>query len=171
MPWTRKARLFWPLAVTVLLADCASKRIAETALTPAHVPHRLFGEVVRLTLAYNPGAAMSLSLGPYSRLGFSLLAVAALVVLAGLYRRLPRGAELAAAGLALVAGGALGNALDRLRSARGVVDFMDVGVGAARFWTFNVADMAITVGAIFLAIALSRPTREKKEAGPPDRAV
>jgi signal peptidase II len=132
MPWTRKACLFWPLATSVLLADCASKRIAETALTPAHVPHWLFGEIARLTLAYNPGAAMSLSLGPYSRLGFSLLAVAALVLLAGLYRRLPRGAELATAGMALVAGGALGNALDRLRSARGVVDFIDVGIGAAR---------------------------------------
>jgi signal peptidase II len=70
-----------------------------------------------------------------------------------------------------VAGGALGNALDRLRSARGVVDFIDVGVGAARFWTFNVADMAITVGAIFLVIALSRPMLEKNGAGPPDGAV
>jgi signal peptidase II len=170
MPWTRKARLFWPLAITVLLADCASKRIAETALTPAHVPHRLFGEVVRLTLAYNPGAAMGLSLGPYSRLGFSLLAVAALVALASLYRGLHRDAALAA-GLALVAGGALGNALDRMRSARGVVDFIDVGIGAARFWTFNVADIAITVGAIVLAVGLSRPTPEDEESGPPHRAV
>jgi len=97
---------------------------------------------------------------------FSLLAVAALVVLACLYRRLPSGARLATAGLALVAAGALGNALDRLRSARGVVDFIDVGIGGSRFWTFNVADMAITVGAVFLAVALSRPTPEDEVAGP-----
>jgi signal peptidase II len=171
MPWTPKARVFWPLAATVLLADCASKRIVETALTPAHIPHPLLGDVVRLTLTYNPGAAMSLSLGPYSRLGFSLLAVAGLAVLARVYRRLPRGAELAAVGLALVAGGALGNALDRLRSARGVVDFIDVGLGATRFWTFNVADMAITAGAIALAVALSRPTPTNEAAGPPRRAA
>jgi signal peptidase II len=169
MPWTRKARVFWPLAATVLLADCASKRIAESALAPAHLPHRLLGEVVRFTLTYNPGAAMGLSLGPHSRLGFSLLAVAALVALVGLYRRLPRGAELATAGLALVAGGALGNAFDRLRSARGVVDFIDVGVGAARFWTFNVADIAITVGAIVLALGLSRPLVTDEGAALPPR--
>lgn len=42
--------------------------------------------------------------------------------------------------LALVAGGAMGNLIDRLRSPRGVVDFIDVGIGDARFWTFNVAD-------------------------------
>src|SRR5262249_22207469 len=171
MLWTRKARLFWPLAVSVLLADCASKRIAETALTPADTPHRLLGEVVRLTLTYNPGAAMSLSLGPYSRLGFSLVALVALVLLAGLYRGLPRGAMLATAGLALVAAGALGNALDRLRSARGVVDFIDVGLGAARFWTFNVADVAITVGAILLAVGLSRPTPVEEGSDLPHHAA
>src|SRR5262245_39307436 len=166
MPWTRKARLFWPLAVTALLADCASKLIAETALTPPHVPHPLLGEVVRFTLAYNPDGAMSLSLGPYSRLGFSLLALAALIILAGLYRRLPGAAGLAPAGLALVTAGALGNALDRLRSARGVVDFIDLGIGAARFWTFNLADLAITVGAIVLVLGFGRPTAAE-EARPP----
>jgi signal peptidase II len=162
MPWPPKARIFWPLAASVFLTDCASKRVVESVLAPAYVPHDVVGDFVRLTLAYNPGAAMSLSLGPYSRLGFSLLAAAALIVLGALYRRLPTGALLGAAGLALVTGGALGNALDRLRSARGVVDFIDVGVGGLRFWTFNVADMAITVGAVLLAFTLvrSRPTAE-----------
>jgi signal peptidase II len=171
MLWTRKARVFWPLAATVLLTDCTTKVIAETTLAPSHVPHPLLGELVRLTLTYNPGAAMSLSLGAYSRLGFFLLAIAALAVLVGLYSRLPRGAVRASAGLALVAGGALGNAVDRLRSPRGVVDFIDVGFGAARFWTFNVADIAIIVGAIVLAVCLSRPTPADNGAGPSNRAA
>ena len=56
------------------------------------------------------------------------------------YRRTAPDARLRAAALALVAGGAMGNLIDRLRSPRGVVDFINVGIGDARFWTFNVAD-------------------------------
>jgi signal peptidase II len=156
MKWTRKARCFWPLAAAILLTDCATKQVAEVTLIAPHVPHPLLGEFLRLTLTYNSGGAMGLSVGPYSRIAFLLFAVVALVVLATLYRRLPDHRGLPAAGLALITGGALGNAFDRLRSARGVVDFIDVGVGDARFWTFNVADVAITAGAILLGLALSR---------------
>lgn len=162
---TLKARCFWPLAGVILLTDCATKRIAETVLPPAHVPHEVLGRIIRFTLTYNPGAALGLSLGSYSRLGFSVLALLALIVLGVLYRRLPRSSGLASAGLALVTGGALGNALDRLRTPRGVVDFIDVGLGNARFWTFNVADMAITVGAVLLAVALSRPLAVEEHGG------
>jgi signal peptidase II len=152
--WTPKSRRFWPLFLLVLLADCGTKRAAEIHLVPAHVPHELLGEIVRLTLAYNPGAAMSLSLGGHSRLGFSILAVAALVVLGHMYRRTSPGDRVAAAGLAMIASGALGNLLDRLRSPRGVVDFIDVGIGDLRFWTFNLADVGIICGAILLVLAL-----------------
>ena len=55
---------------------------------------------------------------------------------------------------ALAWGGAAGNLIDRFRSPRGVVDFIDIGVGDVRFWTFNVADSAVTVGAILLALVL-----------------
>ena len=156
MTWTPKARRFWPLFALVLLTDCATKRAAELHLVPAQVPHEFLGEMVRLTLAYNPGAAMSLSLGAHSRLGFSLLAIVALVVMAHLYRRTAPGDRQAGAGLALIAAGAVGNLLDRIRSERGVVDFIDVGWGGWRFWTFNVADMAILLGAAVLVLALHR---------------
>ena len=87
MALTPKARRFWPLFFLVLLTDCATKRAAEMHLLPAHVPHEFLGEIVRLTLAYNPGAAMSFSLGAHSRIGLSLLALGALLVMAYLYRR------------------------------------------------------------------------------------
>lgn len=164
MPWTRKACYFWPVAIVILLTDCATKRVAEVALVPAHVPHPVLGQVVRLTLTYNRGGAMSLSFGPHSRLLLSTIAVIAVVVLGLLYRRLPSGLALPALGLALVTGGALGNAFDRLRSTRGVVDFIDVGLGASRFWTFNVADIAITLGAVLVAFALSRPAISRTHA-------
>jgi signal peptidase II len=55
-----------------------------------------------------------------------------------------------------VLGGAIGNLLDRLTRTEGVVDFIDIGVGSIRFWTFNVADMGVTVGAIGVLWALWR---------------
>src|SRR2546429_9400340 len=66
--------------------------------------------------------------------------------------------------LALVCAGAVGNVIDRVRSARGVVDFVDVGIGSARWPTFNVADSAITVGAIALAVSLWLEGRAQERA-------
>jgi len=62
--------------------------------------------------------------------------------------------------LGLAWGGAAGNLIDRLKSTRGVVDFVDIGVGDVRFWTFNVADSAVTIGAITLAFVLWREDRQ-----------
>jgi signal peptidase II len=148
---TRKVRWFWPVLLTLLLTDCATKRLASERLVE-HQPLPVVGDVVRLTLAHNPYAAMGISLGRYSRVGFGILAAAAVVVLIRMYRAAPAGDATLAAGLALVAGGALGNLIDRVRSTRGVVDFIDIGVGEHRFWIFNVADIGVTVGAITLAV-------------------
>ncbi len=171
MRWTRKARCFFPVALGIVLTDCATKRVAEATLAPAHVPHPVLGDIVRFTLTYNPGAAMSLSLGSHSRVGFSILAGAALLLLGVLYHRLSPGRGLAATALAVVTGGALGNALDRLRSARGVVDFIDVGVGGARFYIFNFADIAITLGAVLLILVLVRSNGKDEHDGLSGRAA
>jgi signal peptidase II len=53
-----------------------------------------------------------------------------------------------------VCGGAIGNLIDRIRSAQGVVDFIDIGIGDTRWPTFNVADMAVSIGAFLLAWVL-----------------
>lgn len=147
--------MFWPLFLVILLADCATKRIAEERL-PMYVPHEIVGEAVRFTLSYNPGAATGISFGPYSREILSILALAIIFALILYLRRVgPHDRSLAAA-LALVIGGALGNLLDRLRSDLGVVDFIDLGVGGFRFYTFNLADLGVTSGAVLLAIILWR---------------
>jgi signal peptidase II len=133
-----------------------------------NVPHQVLGEVLRFTLAYNPGAAFSMSLGPYSRWIFGGFALVALVVLWRLYRMTGAGARagdrLRVLALGLAFGGAAGNLIDRVRSAAGVVDFIDIGVGDVRFWTFNLADSAVTVGAVVLAWSLSREERETAAA-------
>lgn len=157
-----KARWFWPVFGTVVLADCSTKRWIVSSLSGDPGPHPLLGDLLQLTLAYNPDAAMSLSFGSASRLVFCGVALVALLVLFRLYHRTPSNAVMRAVALALVAGGALGNLLDRMRSARGVVDFIDIGVGQSRFWTFNLADMGVTVGALLLAVVLWREDRAQR---------
>lgn len=149
----KKARLFWPLLLGLLVADCGTKRIAEESLQ-LHRPTEVMGDVVRFTLAYNPGAAFGIDVGPASRVVFTLLTVVALVALLAMYRATPPSHRIQLTALALISGGALGNLYDRLRGPLGVVDFIDIGVGGTRFWTFNVADAGITVGAILLALSL-----------------
>jgi signal peptidase II len=128
------------------------------------VPHHVVGDWLRLTLAYNEGGAMGLSLGPFSRLAFTLLAFGALAVLYRLYRHTPPTAMLRASALALLIAGAVGNLVDRIRSPHGVIDFIDVGVGPLRFWTFNLADTWITLGAVLLATVLWRARRPEGAA-------
>jgi signal peptidase II len=152
--FARKARWFWPVSATLVLADCSTKELVESVLRAQPGPRAVLGDWLRLTLVFNTGAALNLDLGSWSRIVFSVLASIAIILLFRLYQRTAPNAALRAAALALVAGGALGNLLDRIRSPLGVVDFIDIGVGDTRFWVFNVADVGVTVGAVLLAIVL-----------------
>jgi signal peptidase II len=152
-------RLFWPLAGLLVLADCSTKRAIEESVPVAGVPKPVIDDVLRFTLAYNQGAAFSTRFGPYQRWVLIGLAVAILLIVAASYRHVTRTGRIGTIGLALVAGGAVGNLLDRLLSNRGVVDFIDVGIGSYRFYVFNVADAGVSVGAALLAYALWRRDR------------
>ena len=156
-------RLFWGAALSALALDIVTKQLAERLLFPPHVPHQVIGEYVRFTLAYNPGAAFSMSLGPYSRYIFGGFAAIALIVLWRLHRQEPRD-WLKSLALGLAWGGAAGNLVDRIRSPLGVVDFIDIGAGGWRFWTFNVADSAVSVGAVLLAWVLLQEERQQHRA-------
>jgi signal peptidase II len=149
-----KTLAFWPVSAMVVLADFVTKWMAERYLVPMYVPRDVLGDVVRFTLAYNPGAAFGLHVGEHSRLVFTTLTLTALAVLARLYRNTRPPDLRRAVALALVAGGAVGNLIDRLRHQIGVVDFIDLGFGQMRWYTFNVADMAVSTGAFLLAWVL-----------------
>ena len=152
---------FWLIVATVTGVDFVTKALAVEALSPRHVPHRVIGDVVRFTLAYNPGAAFGMHLGPASRWIFAGLSVVIVVVLLRSTADLTRVSRLAAIGVPIVIGGAIGNLLDRILQRDGVVDFIDIGVGTVRFWTFNAADSAVTIGAICLMLALWRQERDQ----------
>jgi signal peptidase II len=146
----QRANRFWTILLATVLFDVASKRLVVTQLSPPYVPHNVIDDVLRFTLAYNPEGAMSFSLGPASRWWFVLLSIGTLFVLAYIYSQTPREDRIQIASIALICGGAVGNLLDRIRSARGVVDFIDIGIGTHRFWTFNLADLAVTLGTAML---------------------
>jgi signal peptidase II len=153
-PEEGRSRVFWPVVVTVVLSDILTKWIAVAELYPRGVPREVFGDVVRLTLVYNRGAAFGLHLGEYSRWIVLGLTIAALVILAQLYRSTPARDIARTLAIALVSGGAIGNLIDRVRGPQGVVDFIDIGIGDMRWPTFNVADMAVSTGAVLLAWVL-----------------
>ena len=160
-----KAGLFWPVVVLIVVADRVTKLIAEATLYPRYVPRDVWGDVLRWTLVYNPGAAFGLHLGPGSRWIFMALTVAALAILSNLYRNTRPGDRWRILAIALVTAGAIGNLIDRVMSANGVVDFIDVGIGDRRWPTFNVADMAVSTGAILLALVLWGEDRAAARAG------
>ena len=94
-----------------------------------------------------------------------LLSLGTLFVLAYMYRQTPREDRFQIASIALICGGAVGNLLDRIRSARGVVDFIDIGISTHRFWTFNFADLAVTLGTAMLTwILCVRTAKEERSA-------
>jgi len=146
--------LFWGVLVAVVALDLVTKLIAVATLSPQHIPHAIVGNHLRLTLVYNPGAAFGLNLGIYSRWIFMALTIGALVILGRLYHVTRQGDYVRTLALGLVCAGAVGNLIDRIRSPAGVVDFIDVGVRDMRWPTFNVADMAVSIGAFLLAWVL-----------------
>ena len=148
-----KLAMFVGTAGTVLILDLFTKLIVQQTL---HLYESIpvLGDAFRLTYIYNPGAAFGLHVGPYSRYIFLGLAFVALMVLMVMYRHTSGTDRLRLFAIGAIAGGALGNVVDRIRSAQGVVDFLDFGLGNVRWPVFNIADTAVTIGAVLLLASL-----------------
>jgi signal peptidase II len=159
-----KVGLYAGVVGTIVLVDLITKLIAQNTLPP-YRPVPVLGDFFRLTYIYNPGAAFGLHLGDASRFIFLGLALIAVVVLFLMYRSTPLQDRLRLWAICLVTGGAIGNVIDRVRSPRGVVDFFDFGIGDLRWPVFNVADIAVTCGAILLAISLWREDTQARSDG------
>ena len=156
-----KSRAFWSIALTVFLTDCTTKAAIVANLSPSE-PIEVLGDIARLNLTFNTNAAMGIDIGPYAAVLLSTLGLIMIALMLRYYRQLPTRAVALSAALAFLVGGALGNVVDRMAGAPGVVDFIDVGVGSSRFWTFNLADVAIFVGAILFMI-LARASGKPQE--------
>lgn len=125
-------------------------------------------DMFRLTYAENPGAFLGLGGRMHGTAQFWILTVGVGVLLLGMLVMLFVSKKLnavATAGLAMLVGGGLSNWVDRVINDGRVVDFMNMGIGSLRTGIFNVADVAIMVGAGFLV--LSGLKRTPEEAAPP----
>ena len=174
----RKTTILWTVLPTLVALDIATKWWAQRALVHRRSVFLLeewFGDGLPLTLTYNTGAAFSINVGDASRWVFLVISILALGLIAWMYAEAEERDTLRLVALAFVAGGALGNLIDRVRWSRGVVDFIGpVDLGFMRWPIFNAADSAVTVGAVLLVIslyqeekALKRAAAEAVAAGPP----
>lgn len=164
----------WPtvaaITLTVVAIDQWTKNWALAALQ-GRPPRPVIGGFFDLTFNRNTGGVFGLFSGTPSlerRLFFSAATIAALTVIVILLRRLGRESRLLQTALALVAGGAVGNLIDRLRFGS-VVDFIDWYWGIHHWPTFNIADSAITVGATLVILHSFLPTRTPADAGAEER--
>ena len=136
----------------IMILDLVTKRWALDALS--YSSSQLFGGLIPLTLAFNKGAAFGISIGEDSRWFFVPVTILALALLGNLLKQSSKTDFLRIFSISLVVSGALGNLYDRVRWGRGVVDFIGpIDLGRWDFPIFNVADMAISCGAILLAIS------------------
>jgi signal peptidase II len=111
----------------------------------------ILGSVVRLTRTQNSGAAFGLFKD--GRVAFIIVSAVASLAIILLRREIAKMRSREQMSFGLILGGAVGNLVDRVRVGA-VVDFLDIGVGSARWPAFNVADSAITIGVSILAFYL-----------------
>ena len=144
----------WPSLLVVAL-DQATKAMVRRRFE-LHESVTVIPGWFDLTRVHNTGAAygfLDQADFPYKTVLLAVVASAALVGLALYAATLEPAQKLTRAGLSLVMGGAAGNLIDRV-TAGYVLDFVDLYRGTWHFWAFNVADAAITIGAILVFVDL-----------------
>lgn len=155
------------LACGALLADQLSKYAVERFTQPGSIRVLVPG-MLNLVHTSNPGVAFGLFADSSTRwlaptlIAFSVAVIAMLVWLLATGRA---GGRLAQCGLALILGGAAGNVLDRALR-RSVTDFIDFYIGSHHWYTFNIADSAIVVGAGLVILELFRDWRHPNQERP-----
>jgi signal peptidase II len=141
------------LILGVIVADQFTKLLVKRLL-PLHESRSIIPNLLDFTHVQNTGAAFGLLNAadfPYKSLVMIVIAGVALVAITLYARQLGTHERLSRIGLALILGGALGNLTDRALSGY-VVDFVDVYWGQAHFWAFNLADAAISIGAVLVLL-------------------
>jgi signal peptidase II len=153
--------LYFTVAALVVIVDQASKRIIWEIYKYDGGTDVLDG-VLRVTLSKNTGAVMGILSGsPVLLLVIRIISIAALIFFSFRMRYAPM---IKRACLGLILGGAFGNLIDHIATGE-VLDFIDMGIGRYRWPTYNVADIAVTVGAVILIYGFIRHSDESGEKG------
>lgn len=149
------------LIAATIGCDRVSKRVASVHLADS-AGHSFLGDALRLQYAENRGGFLSIGadLPDWARTAiFSVGTAVALVAYVISALTLPLG-RFAIVGLCLLFAGGLSNLVDRLLHGR-VIDFLNIGVGPLRTGIFNVADVAVMIGALILMSTYFRTTRDQ----------
>jgi signal peptidase II len=160
----KKHIIILAITIPVILLDQLTKAwiIAQMPLHEARPVIEGFFNIIHVR---NPGAAFGFLAGAsplFRSIFFAAVTVAAILIILH-YLRTSHGGELPAVGsLSLILAGAVGNLIDRIRFGE-VVDFLDIHIGAHHWPAFNVADSAISTGAVILAIMLVGRRQERTE--------
>lgn len=139
----------------IVVLDQLTKFLVRATI-PLYAKRVIIPDVLDVTHVQNTGAAFGLLNAadfPYKSAVMIGIATLALVAISIYARQLGAHERLSRYGLALILGGAFGNLIDRAIAGY-VVDFVDVYWGEAHFWAFNVADAAITIGAILVLLEM-----------------
>lgn len=164
MTFPSRLRFLW-LTLAVVLLDRASKAWFESQTTEGW-RHELIHNFIYLVHSRNPGLAFGIlsdSASTATRIILILGSIAVIAVLAWLLVTNTSGSMLASAGLALLLGGATGNVTDRIVDGA-VTDFFEVWFGTYRYPAFNVADSAITIGAVLIIFDILFGAKQDKKA-------
>jgi signal peptidase II len=151
-PYARPTELI--IIAVIVIVDQLTKEIVRRTLPLHGEPAQVIPGFLDLTHVQNTGAAFGLLNAadfPYKAAVMIGIAAMALVAIAAYATQLGFHERLARFGLSLILGGAFGNLIDRAVFGH-VVDFVDVYWNTAHFWAFNVADAAITVGAVLVLL-------------------
>ena len=149
----KSRRLITIIAASIAVLDHGTKILVQEFL-PLHTSIAIVPNVLDFTHARNTGVAFGILNTvdfPFKSTVMLVIAAAALSVIIVYAAGSTSNGRIAQVGLGLIIGGALGNLIDRAMTGY-VVDFIDVYWQSYHFWTFNLADSAITVGAAFLII-------------------
>lgn len=157
MIYKKNIKPFLFLTVGAFLLDQISKIVIVNSFSPFDPPVNIIGSVLRFKLTYNPYGVFSIAYGP--PILYFVLSILGIIVLTLVSLNTKNRLNVIVFGI--IVGGALGNIFDRIRLDY-VVDFIDMGIGTLRWFTYNLADAFITVGALFL---LGRELFTKKPEG------
>jgi signal peptidase II len=149
-PSARRWVLFAAIAVAIVVADQLTKSwVVGSIAKGAGVS--VLG--TWLNVVYGANSGILFGMVPQSAGAFAIVSLVVIVLIVVYHRRAGRGIVMSIS-TALLLGGAIGNLIDRLRFGE-VVDWIDMGIGSVRFWTYNIADAAITTSLILIfAVAL-----------------
>ena len=156
MPMRNAARVYAMVILSgCIILDQLTKAAARQSL-PGTGVHHVVGDLLLMVYAENRGAFLGLGTGwptAARQIVFILLSAAVLIVTVGVIFLSRKLSSSSAVALAFIAGGGLGNMIDRVSRNGFVTDFLNVGIGRLRTGIFNIADLSITIGAAILAVS------------------